>query len=170
LAYNVFAVISLVPIVWLIYSTESHWVWQWRGKWAWVSDGAALTSVLCFFVSAKFYDLNEFFGFRQLADRGKDTQENFTISPFHRFVRHPWYCFGLVLIWTRDMNEPLLISGIAITVYFVIGSRLEEKKLIDCFGDSYRRYIAAVPGLIPLPWRYLSSMDAATLVNKISHM
>jgi hypothetical protein len=93
-----------------------------------------------------------------------EDQERFYISPLHRFVRHPWYSLGLVLVWTRDMNGPLLLSASAITLYFIVGSRLEERKLLVYHGEAYRRYRARVPGLIPLPWRYLNRQAARALV------
>ena len=76
-------------------------------------------------------------------------------------MRHPWYSFGLVIVWTRDMNEAMLVSAIAITAYFVIGSRFEERKLIAVHGEAYRRYRQRVPALVPLPWKYLGSDEAA---------
>jgi hypothetical protein len=70
----------------------------------------------------------------------------FRLSTAHRHVRHPWYSFGLVIVWTRDMNAAMLVSALAITLYFVAGSRLEERKLIETHGDTYRRYRERVPG------------------------
>lgn len=166
IAFNAIATAALLPVVWLVYSTESTWLWQWRGAWAWVCNGVTLMAILCFFASVRTYDMGEFLGLRQLRARSNDVPQTFTISPYHRFVRHPWYCIGLVLIWTRDMNEPLLISGLAITIYLLVGSKLEERKLIDSYGETYRRYMAAVPGLIPLPWKYLSVTEATALVNR----
>jgi len=55
----------------------------------------------------------------------------------------------------------MLVSALAITLYFVLGSRLEERKLIAVHGDTYRRYRAKVPGLLPLPWKRLSREEAA---------
>ena len=165
LIYNAIAVLTLVPIVWLVHATPGAWLWQWRDAWAWVARVSELTAMLCFFFSARAYDMGEFLGLRQLQANG-DVSQTFSISPFHRFVRHPWYCIGLVLIWTRDMNEPLLVSALAVTAYFFAGSKFEERKLVDSYGDTYRRYMAAVPGLIPLPWKYLSAKQAAALMNR----
>ena len=39
-------------------------------------------------------------------------------------------------------------------------ARLEEKKLLVYHGDTYRRYMARVPGLIPLPWKSLTAAEA----------
>ena len=93
-----------------------------------------------------------------------EDQEGFYISPMHRYVRHPWYSLALVIIWTRDMNAPVLIGAGLISLYFVLGSRLEEVKLIQYHGEVYRRYRACVPALLPSPWRYLDAQAAQALV------
>lgn len=120
-----------------------------------------------FLWSLKYYDGSEFLGFRQLSQRitSVDDQERFQLSPLHRWVRHPWYFFALLLIWTRDMNAALLISSCMITGYFVIGSRLEERKLIRYHGQRYRRYRQLVPGLVPLPWKYLRAEQIQELLE-----
>jgi protein-S-isoprenylcysteine O-methyltransferase Ste14 len=53
-----------------------------------------------------------------------------------------------------------------ITVYFIVGSRLEEKKLLVYHGDTYRRYMARVPGMIPLPWKSLTEKEAEALLKQ----
>lgn len=63
------------------------------------------------------------------------------------------------------MNATTLLSSVFITLYFVIGSRLEEQKLLTYHGDTYRRYMARVPGLIPLPWKSLTAEEARVLLN-----
>jgi hypothetical protein len=70
------------------------------------------------------------------------------------------------VIWTRDMSETTLLSSVIITLYFLVGSRLEEKKLLVYHGDTYRRYMARVPGLIPLPWKSLTAEEAEALVKQ----
>ena len=66
------------------------------------------------------------------------------------------------------MDPAWLVSCIAITLYFAIGSRLEERKLVAEFGESYRRYQRRVPGLVPLPGRRLSRADAAEIVAAVN--
>jgi hypothetical protein len=63
------------------------------------------------------------------------------------------------------MNAPLLVSALAITLYFVIGSWFEERKLEVHFGATYREYRKRVPGLIPLPWKHLSVHDSEELMH-----
>lgn len=166
LAFNAIAGLALLPVLWLVHGTESPWLWQWQGTAAWIANGAALAALGCLLASTQAYDMGEFTGLRQLAERKNGVAQAFSISTMHRFVRHPWYSTGLVLIWTRDMNEAFLVSALAITAYLVVGSWLEERKLIDSHGAAYRSYMAAVPGLIPLPWKYLSKAEAASLVSR----
>lgn len=164
--FNAVSILTLTPVLWLVYGTGGDWLWQWKGLFAWLMNGIALIALVCFFVSTRYYDMDEFLGLRQIRERGNVDLQDFTISVFHRFVRHPWYCFALMLIWTRDMNGPLLVSAVAITVYFIVGSKLEEQKLIARYGEKYRRYIAKVPGLVPLPWKYLTAAEAETLAKQ----
>lgn len=169
MAFNLVSLILLLPIVWQIYRTPGPLFWAWHGWQAWLANGLALAALAGFAVSLRHYDGKEFLGFRQLQgtqrarDAVEDTQQ-FRLSPFHRHVRHPWYFFSLILIWTRDMNGSMLVSAVLLTLYFVIGSRLEEKKLIAYHGDVYRRYMRRVPGLVPLPWQSLSREEAAALI------
>ena len=165
LAFNGFSLATVLPILWLSYALEGSPLWQWTGAWRWLSHGLALASIAGFVAAARGYDMETFLGLRQIRERDRqpDGHEGFRLSPFHRCVRHPWYFFGLVLVWTGDKNLPLLVSAVAITAYFIVGSRLEEKKLLALHGDAYRRYMARVPGLLPLPWKCLSAAEAEEL-------
>jgi protein-S-isoprenylcysteine O-methyltransferase Ste14 len=51
------------------------------------------------------------------------------------------------------------------TAYFIVGSRMEERKLIAYHGERYRRYMAKVAGLVPLPWKTISKAEAFALVS-----
>ncbi|MDD5241171.1 MAG: hypothetical protein PHG47_05515 [Sulfuricella sp.] len=165
LGFNLLAVLLLLPILWLVYRDSGPMLWRWHGIGAWLANGLALAALAGFWHSLKYYDTQEFLGFRQrkLQIRQAEDQERFLLSPFHRFVRHPWYFFGLVLIWTRDMNASMLLSAAMMTIYFMVGSRLEEKKLLVYHGEVYRRYMTRVAGLIPLPWKILSAAEADEL-------
>ena len=171
LTFNVLAILLILPILWLTYRDAEPTLWQWQGAAAWLTDGLALAALCGFGLSLWSYDMQEFLGVRQLQlhVRKVEDQEHFHLSTFHRYVRHPWYFFGLVLIWTRDMNATTLLSSVFITAYFVLGSRLEERKLLAYHGAIYRRYMARVPGLVPLPWRSLTVEEAGALLKQENH-
>jgi protein-S-isoprenylcysteine O-methyltransferase Ste14 len=165
LLFNLLAVLLLIPPLYLTYSWQGPWLWRWTGVGWWLANGVALSALALFYWSLRYYDISEFMGSRQWRARELrvEDQESFHISPLHRHVRHPWYALGLVLIWTRDMNPAFLLTAIVITLYFMVGSRLEEKKLTAYHGDAYRRYLKRVPGLVPCPWRRLTPDEAEEL-------
>jgi len=165
LFFNLAAVGLLLPVLALVLLRPGPTLWDWPGAWGWFANGAALAALAGFWWSLRYYDTDEFLGLRQLRDRERrvEDQERLRISPLHRWVRHPWYGLGLVVIWTRDMTTAWLISCVAMSVYFWLGSMLEERKLIAYHGEAYRRYRQQVPRMLPLPWRRLSPDEAARL-------
>lgn len=155
LVYNGVALLTVLPLIWLMRVMPGAELWAWSGAWAWLANGLAAAALFGAMQSSKAYAMNDFLGLGVLGGDTAIDREVFRLSAPHRFVRHPWYSFGLVIVWTRDMNAAMLVSALAITIYFVAGSWLEEKKLIAIHGDTYRRYRERVPGLLPLPWKYL---------------
>ena len=166
LIFNILAMLLLIPPVFLMLMYPGELVWQWSGNWRYLANTLALLAIAGFILSLRSYDSSEFIGTRQLKEGRKDIKEreSFHLSVFHRYVRHPWYAFALILIWTRDMYVSYLISAILMSLYFILGSHLEEKKLIAFHGDQYRLYRKYVAALIPLPWRILSEQKAAEIM------
>jgi protein-S-isoprenylcysteine O-methyltransferase Ste14 len=74
------------------------------------------------------------------------------IEGLNRYVRHPLYAgtilivLGLVVFLPTMTN---LIVFILILIYTLIGIKLEEKKLVEQFGQEYEDYRKNVPMLIP---------------------
>lgn len=168
LAFNLQSIILVLPLVWATYAIPGDWLWRWTGIGAWLANGLALTALAGFVLSSGTYDMGEFLGTTPWREKRADAVEHdgFRISTLHRFVRHPWYALGLVLLWTRDMNAPLLVSAGAVTLYLFVGAWLEERKLEAHFGAAYREYRQRVSGLIPLPWKRLSENEAAELMQR----
>jgi len=168
LIFNLIASLFILPPLALTIWFQGDYLWRWTGFGAWVVNGLTLLALAGFVWSTRFYDSSEFFGFRQWREkRAKvEDQESFQLSPLHRYVRHPWYSLGLALIWTRDMDPAFLLTAVVATAYFIFGAYLEEKKLMVYHGDIYREYRRLVPGLIPLPWRYLTKAAADDLVQR----
>jgi protein-S-isoprenylcysteine O-methyltransferase Ste14 len=165
ITYNALAVVTLLPLVWWVWRQPGPWLWQWQGASSGVMNGLGLMAGLLLVAGPGTYDLGEFLGIRQLRDpryQGED-REPFRISRLHRHVRHPWYALSLVILWTRDMSLARLVSALWISGYLVVGSRLEERKLILRFGRAYRDYRSKVPGFLPWPGRSLSTAEARRL-------
>jgi len=169
IAFNVVALVLLAFPLWLLYSQPGELLIEWSGYLQWLSHLIALLVFAGFLWSTRYYDGDEFLGLKQAREKVRqvEDQESFHISPLHRYVRHPWYFLGLLLIWSRDMDAGFLLSAIMITIYIVIGSRLEEKKLGVYHGPVYQEYTQRVAGLFPLPWKYLTRQQAMELLKQV---
>ncbi len=165
LAFNAIALALALPLLWGTLTAGGPVLWRWTGIWSWAADILAAAAAAGFFASLRDYDGQEFLGTRQWHARETrvEDQERFRLSPLHRYVRHPWYALGLVVLWTRDMDAARLLVAVLATGYVVVGLYLEEQKLVALHGDAYRAYRRRVPPLVPLPWRRLSSDEAAAL-------
>lgn len=168
LAFNTLAILLALPLLGLLVHYPGEPLWQWQGLSFYIINGLALFALMGFFVSLNDYDLSEFWGTKQWREGNKTVhdQEVFHISPFHRYVRHPWYFFLLVLLWTRDVSSTQLTAYVMLTLYLIIGSRFEERKLIAYHGEVYREYQQKVACLIPLPWKILTASEAEVLIEK----
>jgi protein-S-isoprenylcysteine O-methyltransferase Ste14 len=58
----------------------------------------------------------------------------------------------VLLIWAHDLDAAALVVNGVLTAYIVVGTLLEERKLVDEFGDAYRDYQRRVSMFVPLKW------------------
>jgi len=65
-------------------------------------------------------------------------------------VRHPLYFFSLLILWPLPiMSLNSLVFNAGVTLYFVVGSLFEERRMLRVYGEEYHRYQERVPWLIP---------------------
>jgi protein-S-isoprenylcysteine O-methyltransferase Ste14 len=78
----------------------------------------------------------------------------FVTNGLYRWVRHPLYTCSLLFLWLMPvMSCNLLALNLGVTLYFVIGSRFEEDKLLDEFGEAYAEYRRRTPAFLPRLFR-----------------
>lgn len=118
----------------------------------WLFTGVSILGALIFLLALREYDLGRFSGITQLFHpHAQDKDEPLQTRGLHRYVRHPLYSGVYLYIWGTVRNEFDLATAIYASLYLLIGSRFEERKLIADYGDAYRDYMARVPSVIP--WR-----------------
>ena len=113
-------------------------------------------AVLLFVLGGRQYDVRQMLGVKQLSEGTSnkaitDTGELDT-SGVLGITRHPWYLAAILFIWGRQMDVSAIILNVIFTCYLVLGTYLEEKKLVAEFGEKYRAYQKRVSMLIPFKW------------------
>ena len=140
--------------------------WQWRAiptvVWQ-VNDHdlAAAVAMLSLvgwvlvFMSTFLINHFELFGLSQVANNLVDREEappRFRTPLLYKFVRHPLYLGFIIAFWAAPvMTVGHLLFAAVTTAYILVGIWLEERDLIEMFGDQYREYKQRVSMLIP--WR-----------------
>lgn len=148
LFYNVFAVLSIVPILYLMISLPDQTLYQVPVPWSYLMLAGQVLSVLLLFVAVMQTDLLSFAGLRQLVEEEKTG--NLVTSGLYRSVRHPLYTFSLLVLWlspSMSMNSFIVYAGL--TIYILIGIIFEERKLLREFGEAYEEYRSSTPMLLP---------------------
>ena len=114
------------------------------------SMGAALVAGAGLILLAlRHYDLRRFAGIARVGEG--EAPEALHTEGLHRLIRHPLYS-GAFLLLIGGATDPFgLATCLWASLYLVIGTWFEERRLISLYGDAYRRYRAAVPAFIP--WR-----------------
>ena len=140
--------------------------WQWRPMPAvvWqvtdpqIATALTITSLLGWsLVLASTFMINHFelFGLHQVVNNlvGRSMKEpQFRTPMLYKLVRHPIYLGFIIAFWaTPVMTAGHLLFAVVTTTYIFVGIFLEERDLVEVFGDQYLRYRERVSMLIP--WR-----------------
>jgi protein-S-isoprenylcysteine O-methyltransferase Ste14 len=87
---------------------------------------------------------------RQLTSPEDKQVPRLVTEGLYRWVRHPLYTAGLLFIWlTPIMTFNLMVLGLALTIYILVGAYFEERKLSREYGAQYAQYKASTPMLVP---------------------
>jgi methanethiol S-methyltransferase len=139
-------------------------LWQWRPipavVWqvtnahvAMTMTALSLTGWLLVLFSTFLINHFELFGLHQVAANlvGRTMPAaRFKTPVLYKFVRHPIYLGFIIAFWaTPVMTVGHLLFAAVTTAYIFVGIALEERDLIQLFGEEYKRYRAQVGMLAP---------------------
>lgn len=154
--FNIVAVATLVPVVMYTGSVKGPAFFTWEGylailKWTLFSGG-----ILLFWAGSRHYSILRFLGIRQLREESAHSLMNrsgrLDSTGILGLIRHPYYSGVILLFWSSNLDAIQLIVNIVVTIYVVIGTLLEERKLILEFGDRYQEYRDRVSMFVPWKW------------------
>lgn len=148
LAYNIFAGISFLPVLAVMFLVPDHSLYLVPLPWSILMIGGELLAAAALILAFRQTDVWDFIGLRQLGE--SDRSSKLTTSGLYHWIRHPLYSAGLAFIWLMPlMTVNILTINITLTVYVIIGATFEERKLRSIFGKEYFDYEAVTPMFIP---------------------
>ncbi|MBC8504405.1 MAG: isoprenylcysteine carboxylmethyltransferase family protein [Chloroflexi bacterium] len=151
LAYNIFAGISFLPILWLMVVLPDQRLYAIPFPWVIVTSLGQVASVVIIVLGIWQADAWSFIGIRQVLNPTlKEEKPELIINGLYQWMRHPLYTGGLLFLWlTPVMTINALTLTIILTIYLVVGAKFEERRLLFEFGDAYIEYQNQVPMLVP---------------------
>jgi methanethiol S-methyltransferase len=153
--YVLFASLALALLCWqwrpmptVVWNVENHNI-------AVALIGLSLVGWLIVLTSTFLINHFELFGLHQVANNltGRPMPApRFRTPLYYKFVRHPIYLGFVIAFWAAPtMTLGHLLFAAVTTAYILVGILLEERDLVDVFGDEYLHYRDRVSML--LPWR-----------------
>ena len=152
LFYNIFATITIVLVIHFQFSIEAPGIYQATATLKVFGYGFAILGLLIIIGAFVTYPFIEFAGLDIFLKREK-TENKLIARGLSKQVRHPLYLGLFLIAWgifTALPKPPHLIMAITFTLYIYIGLRIEERRLLQEFGDAYRQYRKNTPFLFPL--------------------
>ena len=149
--YSFFALVSLVTIIWYHFSINSLLVWDNSIAEKVIAVILCIPSIIIMAISIKKYFL-DLSGIDVFLKRRAIQPQYLEQTGLHKYVRHPLYSGTLLLIWSIFLWQPTIsnfISALCLTLYTIVGTYFEEKKLVMEFGEKYIAYAKKVPMLVP---------------------
>jgi len=155
LFYNIIAAVSFFWIFLYSAGIKGPLVFQWSGWLQLIQIVTLLSSAVLFLAGGWNYDFLQFIGLRQIKEGTNHTSISETniinTSGILGITRHPWYLGAVLFIWT--INQDIYAASMTVktiwTIYLIVGTLLEERKLVIEYGDEYLKYKQKVSMLFP---------------------
>lgn len=159
LIYNVFSLVTFSPIVVAMAIIPEKTLFAASAVLAWILRGVQVVALIGLAWSLWSIDFWRFAGLRQAAAYAMGDPLPLVGEPLQRrgiysWIRHPLYFFSLIVLWANPVvTLNGLIFNICATLYFGIGAKIEERRLVDAYGETYETYRHAVSWLPIKPKR-----------------
>ncbi len=154
LFFNIVGGLSFLPVLAIAALDPGQTLYQLTRPWVLLTSAGQALAALLLLLGLLQTDSLHFLGLRQISHPKASEQSELVINGLYCHVRHPLYTAGLLFIWlTPVMTTSVLALNLGLTLYIIIGSIFEERRLVGEFEQAYIDYQSRVPRLIPVPGR-----------------
>jgi protein-S-isoprenylcysteine O-methyltransferase Ste14 len=152
--YIIISFVLLIPLINFTSQLDSNIIVSYGPVLTWVRYVLTCGALLMFFWAFFFnYDSLSFFGIRQILNFANENESSSSVGIKKKgllgITRHPMYLALIIYLWCNVFTTADIIVSALLTIYVLIGTILEEKKLVLEFGKAYEDYQHEVPMLIP---------------------
>ncbi len=148
--YSGFALLSLLPLLWLLHVLSDAPLYNVPAPWRWLMRAGQLLAAAGFAGAGWQMSGLRFLGVTALFRQEPASPSGLQLTGFYRCMRHPIYTFSMLFLWLNpDMTVNRLLLTALVSLYFYLGSIHEERRLIAEFGEAYRQYQRQVPRFLP---------------------
>jgi protein-S-isoprenylcysteine O-methyltransferase Ste14 len=152
LAYNVFAVVSAMPLVVRLRLAPDALLWAVPAPAVYLTLALQLAALVAMAHAVMLVGAGDFLGLGVVPPVRSVANPSLVTAGAYRYVRHPLYALGLVVIWlTPVMTTSGLAIAVVFTVYLIVGSYIEESRLLSAYGEEYSQYRRRTPRFLPWP-------------------
>jgi protein-S-isoprenylcysteine O-methyltransferase Ste14 len=153
--YRIFFVLFVIPtffpVLALVFILPDKLIYTIPFPWIILSVAGQVLALWGLRLAFRHISMGRFLGTAQLDPGWKSLghEKLVTDGVFH-LVRHPLYLFSILFIWlTPVMTWNILAFNIGASLYMLVGSIFEERKLATQFGQEYIAYRRNTPHIIP---------------------
>ncbi len=161
IVYVLFSTASLALLFVWLRTLPNQMLWDWPGWWAWVRWAGMAEAMLLFWLGSRCYNGRTLLGLTQMrafAAGREPKQPRFTTKGILGVIRHPWYTGTIVFMaFCLPVTDVNLVWRLVFVGYVLIGTELEERKMLRELGETYAEYRRQVPRFFPFPFRRGSS-------------
>ena len=148
--YCLTATATLSVPLWMAYRAGGPWIIVWPNPW-WPGIITLAALAVCWSAIRAFGGAAAFLGLDSLIGRCEPPRPDHPKREgILGWVRHPLYSMALILLWAHDLNAAGLVTSTILSLYVLLGTYLEEKRLEAEWGPSWRQYRRQVSALVPV--------------------
>lgn len=157
IGYNIISIISLV-VIYLLLPAINVTLYDLPNPYDLIILFFQVLSFVGLIWCAKYFSGSEFLGVAQIkrylnggyVESDLDEKSELRIEGPYKYSRHPVYFFSIMFLILRPiMGVTYLIIVVIFVTYFYVGAILEEKRLVEKFGEAYINYQKSVPRIFP---------------------
>jgi len=150
LFFNLQAVVTALPVFYLAWRLPDAVLYRIPAPWSLLTLLLQILALVGLWLGVRQTGALQFLGLDALLPASQPETARLVTNGLYRWVRHPLYTCGLLLLWlVPTMTWNLLALAVGLTVYILVGIVFEERKLLREFGPAYADYRRRTPGLIP---------------------